>query len=272
MDDPWGWKVCRSRARPWVLLQRPFYSGLLIRFVSVSLSYNFTLAGAGQYTFSPASTTFYHMKADGSLATIEASTDAHATAHVSGQLVSSKTRKRLSKRTTYSSCSTSQKTGVNNGVTAYESLLKYHLTQRTDKSLQRPRPSCQLVDVSNNLFRRVVLLICFYYQVILTPTRLVSICTYAIGHLADRVTLGGTRYTYWFGTYSSSRFSRVKTTFTNLNNKFSTWWYDCSCTESGTYAYTYPSEVRIRHALHSRSQFHTLFAVRRRLPLHPLLQ
>jgi hypothetical protein len=97
---------------------------LLIRSIPVSTAYNFTLASAGQYTFSPVSTTFYHMKADGSLATIEASTDAHATAHVSGKLVSAKPTGRLSKRTTYSSCSTSQKTGVNKGVTAYESLLE----------------------------------------------------------------------------------------------------------------------------------------------------
>ncbi|EPQ60339.1 peptidyl-Lys metalloendopeptidase [Gloeophyllum trabeum ATCC 11539] len=52
-----------------------------------------------------------------------------------------------------------------------------------------------------------------------------------------------TRYTTWFGTYTSSRHSTVQTHFNNLNgNDYSSFTYDCTCTDSGTYAYVYPDD------------------------------
>ncbi|KAG8957993.1 hypothetical protein FRC03_009549, partial [Tulasnella sp. 419] len=53
---------------------------------------------------------------------------------------------------------------------------------------------------------------------------------------------GSTRYTTWFGTYSSSRLSLVKSAMNTLRTTPSGWTYDCTCTESGTFAYVYPSQ------------------------------
>ncbi|MEO6688289.1 MAG: M35 family metallo-endopeptidase [Dokdonella sp.] len=54
----------------------------------------------------------------------------------------------------------------------------------------------------------------------------------------------GARYTWWFGTYVSSRYSTVRTHFTNLKSALSSqpYTFDCSCTDSGTYAYVYPTQ------------------------------
>jgi peptidyl-Lys metalloendopeptidase len=54
----------------------------------------------------------------------------------------------------------------------------------------------------------------------------------------------GTRYTWWFGAYTSSRYSTVRTHFTNLKSALSSqpYTFDCTCTDSGTYAYVYPTQ------------------------------
>jgi peptidyl-Lys metalloendopeptidase len=54
----------------------------------------------------------------------------------------------------------------------------------------------------------------------------------------------GSRYTWWFGTYNSSRYSTVRTHFTNLKSALSTqpYTFDCSCSDTGTYAYVYPTQ------------------------------
>lgn len=52
---------------------------------------------------------------------------------------------------------------------------------------------------------------------------------------------GTQRYVKWFGTFSSSRWSTVHTHFSNEENAFKTkpLTLDCSCNDSGTYAYVY---------------------------------
>ena len=54
----------------------------------------------------------------------------------------------------------------------------------------------------------------------------------------------GTRYTWWFGSYNSSRYSTMRTHFTNLKSALSSqpYTFDCTCTDSGTYAYVYPTQ------------------------------
>ncbi len=54
----------------------------------------------------------------------------------------------------------------------------------------------------------------------------------------------GPRYTTWFGTYDATRYSTVKSHFSKISNAFATQPFvvDCSCTDSGTYAYVYPSQ------------------------------
>jgi peptidyl-Lys metalloendopeptidase len=59
----------------------------------------------------------------------------------------------------------------------------------------------------------------------------------------DSHTSSSTRYTTWFGTFTSARRSTVLSHFNAINgNTFSSFTYDCSCTDSGTYAYVYPNQ------------------------------
>jgi peptidyl-Lys metalloendopeptidase len=52
------------------------------------------------------------------------------------------------------------------------------------------------------------------------------------------------RFQKWFGTYSSSHWSTARTHFVNEQNAFNNaaLVMDCSCTDSGTYAYVYPTQ------------------------------
>ncbi|KAG9093754.1 hypothetical protein FS749_013800 [Ceratobasidium sp. UAMH 11750] len=54
------------------------------------------------------------------------------------------------------------------------------------------------------------------------------------------ISSGTSRYTTWFGTFTSSRFSTVKSHFNNIGTDPTSTTYDCTCTESDTYAYVYP--------------------------------
>lgn len=69
-----------------------------------------------------------------------------------------------------------------------------------------------------------------------------SISTKGYNHLVSNPT-GSTLYKTWFGTYTSSRFSTVKSHFSALKSTFATktFYYDCSCTENA-YAYVYPTQ------------------------------
>ena len=52
-----------------------------------------------------------------------------------------------------------------------------------------------------------------------------------------------TRFTTWFGTYTSAHHSTILTHFSNLNgNTYSSYHFDCTCTDSDTYAYVYPDD------------------------------
>ncbi|GMV29015.1 MAG: hypothetical protein AMXMBFR59_11400 [Rhodanobacteraceae bacterium] len=53
----------------------------------------------------------------------------------------------------------------------------------------------------------------------------------------------GSRYTWWFGTYNSSRYSTVRTHFNNIYSALSSqpFTFDCSCTDD-YYAYVYPNQ------------------------------
>jgi peptidyl-Lys metalloendopeptidase len=61
----------------------------------------------------------------------------------------------------------------------------------------------------------------------------------------------GARYTTWFGSYTSSRYTTVKSHFTKINSALinSAITYDCYCQPSSAsaYAYVYPSQPYIIH-------------------------
>lgn len=55
------------------------------------------------------------------------------------------------------------------------------------------------------------------------------------------ISSGTTRYTTWFGTYTAARKSTAQSHFQKISgNSFSSFTYDCSCTDSGTYASVVP--------------------------------
>jgi len=60
--------------------------------------------------------------------------------------------------------------------------------------------------------------------------------SYAASHTAATA-----RYTTWFGAYTASRHSTVASHYSLISgNSFSGYKFDCTCTDSGTYAYVYP--------------------------------
>ncbi|KAG6856943.1 hypothetical protein H0H87_011929 [Tephrocybe sp. NHM501043] len=55
-----------------------------------------------------------------------------------------------------------------------------------------------------------------------------------------------TRFVTWFGTYTAAHHTTVTSHFSKISsNTFSANTYDCTCTDSGTYAYVYPDEFGI---------------------------
>ncbi|KAG8679213.1 hypothetical protein FRC09_019133, partial [Ceratobasidium sp. 395] len=54
------------------------------------------------------------------------------------------------------------------------------------------------------------------------------------------ISSGTARYTTWFGTFTSARFSTVKSHYAAIGTDPTASTYDCTCTDSGTYAYVYP--------------------------------
>ncbi|KAJ8075557.1 hypothetical protein AAF712_008898 [Marasmius tenuissimus] len=62
----------------------------------------------------------------------------------------------------------------------------------------------------------------------------------ALSHLNSNPS-GSTLQTTWYGTFASSRYTVTKSAFTTLTTAPAGWTYDCSCTETQTYAYVYPS-------------------------------
>ena len=64
--------------------------------------------------------------------------------------------------------------------------------------------------------------------------------TYAANTLSyiSGISSGTDRYTTWFGTYDATRMATVKTHFQLMSShQYSSFTYDCTCTEAGTYAY-----------------------------------
>ncbi|CAE6521866.1 unnamed protein product [Rhizoctonia solani] len=55
----------------------------------------------------------------------------------------------------------------------------------------------------------------------------------------DAISAGTTRYTQWFGTFDTTRFSTVKSHFGNIGTDATSSTYDCGCTQTATYAYVY---------------------------------
>jgi len=66
----------------------------------------------------------------------------------------------------------------------------------------------------------------------------------AKNYLTSTTPSGTTRYSTWFGTYSSANWNTVKAHYTNISSVYNTQpiVFDCSCKKPSTYAYVYPSQ------------------------------
>ncbi|KAL0564815.1 hypothetical protein V5O48_017226 [Marasmius crinis-equi] len=62
----------------------------------------------------------------------------------------------------------------------------------------------------------------------------------SISHLTANPS-GSTLQTTWYGTWASSRYQSTLKAFNTLATAPAGWTYDCSCTETQTYAYVYPA-------------------------------
>lgn len=152
--------------------------------------YNLTSTGAGAYTVDAANL-FRVVEADSSLTDVYADI-IPAQVNVKGKLASHKAAvvppaQLLSKRATYSSCSSTRQTQIASAITSAA-----------------------------------------------------SYATDSYSHLTSNPS-GSTRYTRWFGTWSSSRYNLALTSFSRLRTYPAGWAYDCTCTDADTYAYVYPS-------------------------------
>ncbi|KAF9502271.1 peptidyl-Lys metalloendopeptidase [Pleurotus eryngii] len=68
--------------------------------------------------------------------------------------------------------------------------------------------------------------------------------TYAANALSylNSHTSSTTRYTTWFGTFVTSRYNTVLSHFSSISsNTFSSYTFDCTCSDAGTYAFVSPS-------------------------------
>ncbi|KAF8646489.1 hypothetical protein AX16_007191 [Volvariella volvacea WC 439] len=95
------------------------------------------------------------------------------------------------------------------------------------------------------LTKRATFVGCSSSQQSLINTAASSATTYATNsyNYLNANTAATTRYTTWFGAFTSSRRSTVLSHFNAIRgNNFNSFTWDCTCTDSGTYAYVYPSQ------------------------------
>ncbi|KAJ8075682.1 hypothetical protein PM082_021312 [Marasmius tenuissimus] len=66
----------------------------------------------------------------------------------------------------------------------------------------------------------------------------------ALNHLNNNPS-GGTLQTTWYGTFAKSRYRTTKSAFATLTTAPSDWTYDCSCTDTKTFAFVFPNTYGI---------------------------
>ncbi|KAL1681096.1 hypothetical protein EV122DRAFT_261233, partial [Schizophyllum commune] len=164
--------------------------------------YNFTGAGEGAFHFEPVSL-FTAIEADGSLTELRADTET-AAVRLAGQLSTSK------------ALSPSSLGGAADARFAARDLKKRVQYTSSCTSTYRSQTNAAIT----------------------ASSRLAS---NSISHLEANPS-GSTLQTTWYGTFASSRYRATLGAFEALVDSPSSWTYDCSCTESGTYAYVYPSQ------------------------------
>ncbi|KAK0492372.1 hypothetical protein EDD18DRAFT_1310960 [Armillaria luteobubalina] len=162
--------------------------------------FNFTNAGESSYTITPLST-IQAVEEGGTLTTISAHV-IPASVVLSGQL--SSTWK----------LSSSSLGGAADGRSSARSLSKR--ASYTSCSSSRQSINAQAITDSSTIAKA------------------------SISHLEANPS-GSTTQTTWYGTLATSRYKGTLSAFEGLATAPASWTYDCSCTDSDTYAYVYPS-------------------------------
>ncbi|CAL1694054.1 unnamed protein product [Somion occarium] len=155
----------------------------------LSSAYNFTSSGEGKYTVE--ANNLFHIvdPATNAPVALRADAEVHSAAITGTLAIARRSNTRLTKRATFTGCSSSQQSTLNTAASSAQSYAASSLS---------------------------------YLQ---------------------QHTSSTTRYTTWFGTYTAARHSTVLSHYTNLNgNTYSSYHYDCTCTDSGVYAYVYPDD------------------------------
>ncbi|KAF9259015.1 zincin [Marasmius fiardii PR-910] len=179
-------------------------------FVSISHEvgkfYNFTTAGTGAFTFQP-SNVFYAVEADKSLTVIEASREQAVVTELTGQLASTRL------------LSSASLGGVSPSV-RHSTGLEKRASYRSNCATTRRTTNDQAI------------------------TAAATLADNAVSHLTANPS-GSSLQTTWYGTFASSRYSVTLSSFRTLQTTPAGWTYDCSCTDTGTYAYIFRNEYGV---------------------------
>lgn len=162
--------------------------------------YNFTGAGEGAFNFEPVNL-FTAVEADGSLTELRADVEP-AAVHLTGQLATSK------------ALSESSLGGAADARFAARGLSKRAQFTSSCTTSYRSQTNAAITAGS-------------------------TLASKSISHLQANPS-GSTVQTTWYGTFASSRYRETLSSFQTLVSAPASWTYDCSCTDSGTYAYVYP--------------------------------
>ncbi|KAJ7239243.1 peptidyl-Lys metalloendopeptidase [Mycena rebaudengoi] len=98
---------------------------------------------------------------------------------------------------------------------------------------------------NSNLTKRIAYQSCSSSEQSLLVSAASGANTYAAGAVSylNSHTTTSTRFTTWFGTFTSAHRSTVLSHYTNMANQgYNSYTYDCTCTDSDTYAYVFPDD------------------------------
>jgi peptidyl-Lys metalloendopeptidase len=170
--------------------------------------------GAGDYTFR-ASGCFYVVDAMGNIEPISAD-PGHHIAKIAVKLARPTTEKTvLEERAKFIGCSSSQESEITSAISI------------TTRYVQ-------------NAFECVMLL------VLQRRGLLFLYCSYLQEHAS-----GTARYIAWFGDYTDQRHGTVLSHFEHIHeNDFSSFTYDCTCSDADVFAFVYPDQSVMRSRVH----------------------
>lgn len=173
----------------------------------VGLYYDFSKTGAGEYTFTPANR-FIAVESDGSLTDIIADISSAPSASLTGNLSATRAL-------------APENLGGSEDLRAeHASGLQKRASYRSNCSASRQSTNAGAITAGQ------------------------SYATKSYNHLVAN-TSGSTVWTTWFGAFAANRRTLALNSFNRLRSYPNQWTYDCSCTQTSTYAYIYRNEYGV---------------------------